>query len=89
MPGSVSDVYVITVENKGDIAVTVTAEVTDQAQSLLVNGLKLDGNSWGSFTAVIGKRGLLKSKVRLCVAENYTGFSVKSGNLTFWAEEPP
>jgi hypothetical protein len=88
-PGNASDVYVITIENKGDRPVAVTAKVIDQAQSLFINGLKLDGNSWDSFAAVIGKRGLLESKIRLCVPENYTGFGVKSGNLTFWAEEAP
>jgi hypothetical protein len=56
---------------------------------LFTNGLKLDGSSWDSFAAVIGKRGLLESKIELCVPENYVEFGVKSGNLTFWAEEPP
>jgi len=86
-PGYTSDAYTITIENKGGLPVTVTAEVTDQAQGLFINGLKLDNNSWRSFNETINVNDNLWTQAKLAVPLDYAGVGTKAGTLIFWAEE--
>ena len=85
-PGYTSDAYTITIENKGGLPVTVTAEVTDQAQGLFINGLKLDNNSWRSFNETINVNDNLWTQAKLAVPLDYAGVGTKAGTLIFWAE---
>jgi len=86
-PGYTSDAYSITIENKGGMPVTVTAETTDQAQGLFVNGLKLDNNSWRLFGKTINANDNLETQAKLAVSLDYAGVGTKTGILIFWAEE--
>lgn len=86
-PGYTSDACSITIENKGGMPVTVTAEVTDQAQGLFTNGLELDNNSWRSFGKTINVNDNLETQAKLAVSLNYAGVGAKAGTLIFWAEE--
>jgi len=86
-PGYTSDAYSITIENKGGMPVTVTAETTDQAQGLFTNGLKLDNNSWRLFSNTINVNDNLETQAKLAVSLDYAGVGTKTGTLIFWAEE--
>lgn len=86
-PGYTSNACSITIENKGGMPVTVTAEVTDQAQGLFTNGLELDNNSWRSFGKTINVNDNLETQAKLAVSLNYAGVGTKAGALVFWAEE--
>jgi len=86
-PGYTSNACGITIDNKGGMSVTVTAETTDQAQGLFVNGLKLDNNSWRSFSKTIDANDNLQTQAKLAVSLNYAGVGQKAGTLIFWAEE--
>ena len=86
-PGYTSDTHTITIENKGGLPVTVTAETTDQAQGLFINGLKLDNNPWRSFSKTINANDNLETQVKLAVSLDYAGVGTKTGTLIFWAEE--
>ncbi len=84
--GYTGDAHTITIENKGGLPVTVTAEVTDQAQGLFSNGLRLDNNSWHSFNETINVNDNLETQAKLAVPLDYAGVGPKTGTLTFWAE---
>jgi len=86
-PGYTSDACSITIENKGGMSVTVTAETTDQAQGLFTNGLKLDNNSWRLFSNTINVNDNLETQAELAVSLDYAGVGTKAGTLIFWAEE--
>jgi len=86
-PGYTSDACSITIENKGGMSVTVTAETTDQAQGLFTNGLKLDNNSWRLFSKTINANDNLETQAKLAVSLDYAGVGTKAGTLIFWAEE--
>jgi hypothetical protein len=86
-PGYTSDAHTVTIENKGGLPVTVTAEVTDQSQGLFRNGLKLDNNSWHSFNETINVNDNLETQAKLAVPLDYAGVGTKAGTLIFWAEE--
>ncbi|MBM3132347.1 MAG: DUF4430 domain-containing protein [Chloroflexi bacterium] len=77
----------VTITNEGAWNVRVTAQVTDAASNLFVNGLYLDGALWRSFGQTILRNGNHGAQVTLHVPESYAGVGAKSGSIIFWAEE--
>ncbi len=84
-PGGTSDGKNLTVRNKGGYSINVSAEVTDSAEDLFVNGMALNDESWSLYGAVIPKNGGDNAVVKLHVPDNYPGEGIKEGRLMFWA----
>jgi hypothetical protein len=86
-PGGTSDGKNLKVRNKGSYSINVSAEVTDSAEDLFVNGMLLNDKSWSLYGAVIPKSGEDKPVAKLHVPENYAGAGPKEGRLMFWAKK--
>ncbi len=84
-PGGTSDGKNLTVRNKGGYGINVSAEVTDSAEDLFVNGMLLNDKSWSHYSAVIPKSGEDNPVAKLHVPDNYAGAGPKEGRLMFWA----
>ncbi|MDY6965545.1 MAG: prenyltransferase/squalene oxidase repeat-containing protein [Halobacteriota archaeon] len=84
-PGETSGEQEITIENNGALQIEVTANVTDDANDLFVDGLELDREIWSSFTTEIEGGESDVTDARLNVPEDYIGVG-GAGTLTFWAE---
>jgi hypothetical protein len=86
-PGGTSDGKNLTVRNEGGYSINVSAEVTDIADDLFVNGMALNDESWSLYGTVIPKNGGDNAVVKLHVPENYAGAGPKEGRLMFWAKK--
>jgi hypothetical protein len=86
-PGGTSDGKNLTVRNEGGYSINVSAEVTDIAEDLFVNGMALNDQSWSLYGAVIPKNGDDNPVVKLHVPDNYAGEGIKEGRLMFWAKK--
>jgi hypothetical protein len=86
-PGGTSDGKNLTVRNKGGYSINVSAEVTDIAEELFVNGMALNDKSWSVYGAVIPKNGDDNPVAKLHVPDNYAGAGHKEGRLMFWAKK--
>jgi hypothetical protein len=86
-PGGTSDGKNLKVRNKGSYSINVSAEVTDSAEDLFVNGMLLNDKSWSLYGAVIPKSGDDKPVAKLHVPDNYAGAGIKEGRLMFWAKK--
>ncbi|MDY6959372.1 MAG: prenyltransferase/squalene oxidase repeat-containing protein [Halobacteriota archaeon] len=84
-PGEVSAEHEIEIENNGVLAVDVTADVTDEANTLFVDGLELDREIWSSFSVEIAGSESESTDARLNVPDDYAGVG-GSGRIIFWAE---
>jgi hypothetical protein len=85
-PGETSAVQTLTLENKGGYSLSVTAEVTDTADNLFVDGMQLDSARWVEYTTSIAALTSDTTGASLRVPEDYLGVGVKAGTLMFWAE---
>ncbi len=88
-PRDISPAHSITLSNVGAWNILVTAEVTDTAGGLFVQGLHLDGSLWSSFSQIILRDGNSTASATLHVPEGYSGVGEKSGTVIFWATEAP
>ena len=88
-PRDTSDPHQITITNTGAWGVLVTAEVTDDADGLFVEGLHLDGSLWDLFEATIARDSFQHTQATLTVPEFYSGVGPMEGALVFWATEAP
>ncbi|MDY6892460.1 MAG: prenyltransferase/squalene oxidase repeat-containing protein [Chloroflexota bacterium] len=86
-PRDISDPHTITITNSGAWEVLVTAEVTDDATSLFIEGLNLDGNIWNVFSTTIARDTFQTTEVTLAVPEDYAGVGTMAGTIIFWAAE--
>jgi hypothetical protein len=86
-PGGTSDGKNLKVRNKGGFGINVSAEVTDSAEDLFVNGMQLNDKSWSLYSSVIPKSGDDNPTAKLHVPENYAGVGNKEGRLMFWAKK--
>ncbi len=77
----------VAITNVGAWNVMVTAEVTDTADDLFVEGLYLDGGVWDAFGQIINRHGNHAAASTLHIPEDYVGVGAKSGSLIIWAEE--
>jgi len=85
-PGEASDKNNITVKNRGASSVSVTANVTDDAGNLYVDGLYLDDKLFRKYVSIVLKNEAKLTSVALKVPETYEGVGRKNGTLVFWAE---
>jgi hypothetical protein len=85
-PGGTSDKNNITIKNRGASNISVTANVTDNAGNLYVDGLYLDDALWKQFSTILKNEPEIASAA-LKVPEKYEGAGRKNGTLMFWAEE--
>jgi hypothetical protein len=88
-PGDTSAEHGVTISNIGAWEIMVTAEVTDEANNLYVDGLRLGGSVWSLFQAIVSRDGSTATQVSLHVPEDYAGVGEQTGTLTFWAEAAP
>lgn len=86
-PGETSSGSSLTVRNKGGFSINVSAQVTDSAEDLFVNGALLNDNLWDIYSAVIPKNGDDKPVAKLHVPDNYAGAGSKEGTMMFWAKK--
>jgi hypothetical protein len=75
--------------NDGTWELSITAVVTDDAEGLYVNGLKLDNEKWDEFKTDIERDRSKDYQATLTVPETYTLTGSQSGTLIFWASEVP
>jgi hypothetical protein len=85
--GQTSGVHTLTLSNTGGYSIGVSAKVNDTASSLFVNGLLLDSNAWGAYSASIASGGSKPAGASLKVPGDYAGVGAKEGTLVFWAEK--
>jgi hypothetical protein len=88
-PGDTSSPRTITVTNTGTWTLLVTCSVTDEAEDLYVDGLKLDGKRWGLFSTTVNKNNSRETSATLTVPEDYTELGEQNGTIIFWAEVAP
>ncbi len=74
----------VTVTNTGTTSLLMTATVTGDA--LYTNNLRLDNQSWGSFSRRISVNSASRIDVSLTVPVNYSD-GYKRGDLIFWATQ--
>jgi len=84
--GETSDTQVLTLENTGGFNIHVSADVTDTADDLFVNGVLLDSAGWGVYGTSIAAAGSDTADAALEVPGDYVGVGTKEGTLIFWAE---
>jgi len=74
--------HTVTITNTGAWDLSVAGSVTGS----YADGLRLDGEPWGSFSATIKRGGYQEIDVTLVVPEGYTWVG-ESGTIIFWAAE--
>lgn len=77
----------LTVKNKGGYSINVSAEVTDSAENLFVEGVLLNDKLWSQYSAVIPKSNDDTPVAKLHVSEDYAGAGNKEGTMMFWAKK--
>jgi hypothetical protein len=85
-PGDTSRKRNLTIKNSGASSISVTANVTDDAGNLYVDGLNIDDKPWKSFSQIVLKNESKIASIALKVPEIYEGVGSKEGRLMFWAE---
>lgn len=88
-PRDTSGPHTITLTNEGAWNLLITTTVSDTAQNLYVDGLKLDGVKWGTFSTIILRDGFTERAATLTVPEDYTLTGRQNGTLIFWAAKAP
>jgi len=88
-PRDTSPAHSVVISNVGAWDVLVTAEVTDTADGLFVEGLYLDGSLWSAFSKTILRAADWTASATLHVPEDYIGVGEKTGTMIFWATEAP
>ncbi len=86
-PGDSSAPVPVTVTNTGAWQLLITAQVTDAAQNLYVDGLILDGVGWDEFSAVVARQDAIECDAVLSVPETYPLVGRQDGTLIFWASD--
>lgn len=85
-PGDISRKIDLTIRNNGASNISVTANVTDDAGNLYVDGMFIDEKAWKSFNHQVLKNEPKIASASLKVPEAYEGVGIKKGRLMFWAE---
>jgi len=84
--GETSGAHTLTLENKGGFNISVSADVTDTANDLFVDGLLLDSAVWSAYGTSIASAGSDTADAALDVPDDYAGVGAQVGTLMFWAE---
>ncbi|NQT31637.1 MAG: hypothetical protein HQ588_04810 [Deltaproteobacteria bacterium] len=88
-PRDVSPPVTITVTNLGAWRLAVTTMVSDDAENLYVDGLKLNSLKWNEFDGTVSRDDSEEYVVTLTVPETYTLTGNQNGTIIFWASESP
>lgn len=86
-PGEISSTYQIHIKNNASTTINVTAEVTDTAQDLYVEGLQINNVTWTDYQTQLIPYATEEADLRLRVPGKYTGVGEKEGELMFWAQQ--
>jgi hypothetical protein len=88
-PRDISHPVTITLTNEGAWRLAITTDVSDNADNLYVDGLKLNSLKWNDFEGTISRNNSEEYVVTLTVPEAYTLTGNQNGTIIFWASEAP
>jgi len=88
-PRDISKPVTITLTNEGAWKLLITAMVSDNAENLYVDGLKLDNVKWDEFKCAVSRDKTEECWATLTVPETYTLTGNQNGTLILWASESP
>jgi len=88
-PRDVSQPVTITLTNEGAWRLAITTDVSDDADNLYVDGLKLGNMKWNDFDGTVSRDDSEEYVVTLTVPETYTLTGNQNGTIIFWASESP
>lgn len=88
-PRDISPPVTITLTNLGAWRLAVTTMVSDDAENLYVDGLKLNSLKWNEFESTVSRDDSEEYVVTLTVPETYTMTGNQNGTIIFWASESP
>ncbi|MBA7573518.1 hypothetical protein ES708_15316 [subsurface metagenome] len=88
-PRDVSPPVTITVTNLGAWRLAITTDVSDDAEGLYVDGLKLGSVKWNEFDGTVSRDDSEEYVVTLTVPETYTLTGNQNATIIFWASESP
>jgi len=86
-PRDVSDPVTIRVTNEGAWRLAITTAVSDDAENLYVDGLRLGSTKWNEFDGTVSRNDSEEYTVTLTVPEAYTLTGNQNGTIVFWASE--
>jgi len=86
-PGEISSTHQILIKNNGSTNLSVTAEVTDNAQNLYVRGLQINNVTWTGYQIQLIPNATEKADLWLKVPVDYSDEGEKEGELMFWAQQ--
>jgi hypothetical protein len=88
-PRDTSQPVPITLTNEGAWKLLITAMVSDDADGLYVDGLKLGNVKWDEFEGTVRRDKSEVCSATLTVPETYTLTGNQNGTIIFWASESP
>jgi hypothetical protein len=88
-PRDTSEPVTVTITNQGAWKLAVTAMVSDDADNLYIDGLKLDNAKCDDFTCYVSRDKSEEHTATLTVPETYTLTGNQNGTIIFWASESP
>jgi len=88
-PRDVSQPVTVTLTNEGAWRLAITTDVSDDAEGLYVDGLKLNSLKWNEFDGTVSRDDSEEYVVTLTVPETYTLTGNQNGTIIFWASESP
>jgi hypothetical protein len=88
-PRDISEAVTITITNQGAWKLLITTVVSDDAEGLYVDGIKLDSVKWDEFEGAVRRDHSEEHSVTLTVPETYTETGSQNGTIIFWASESP
>ena len=88
-PRDISPPVTITVTNLGAWRLAITTDVSDDADNLYVDGLKINSLKWNEFDGTVSRDDSEEYVVTLTVPETYTLTGNQNGTIIFWASESP
>ena len=88
-PRDISQPVTFRLTNEGAWKLAITAMVSDNAENLYVDGLKLNSVKWNEFNGTVSRDKWQEYQVTLTVPETYTLTGNQNGTIIFWASESP
>jgi len=88
-PRDVSAPRQIIITNTGAWDIEIACGVTDDADDLYVEGIKLDDEVWEEFSVIVERHEQTACFATLTVPEDYTLIGEQDGTIIFWAAEAP
>jgi hypothetical protein len=88
-PRDESTSVALLIENTGAWDLLITSEVSDDADGLYEEGLKLDNAAWDVYSSTILRDSNTNCFATLAVPETYSLTGEQAGTIIFWAEAAP